>query len=461
MEKHHNLPAPQLAEALISKDPKLMQTFCESAHPASIAEMISVLDAPDCWKILRHAPEALRADIFSHLSEDLQVKIVERLPRLDIAHLMAEMSSDDRADLFKQLPESLRESVLPAMAQAERENIRRMSAYQEGTAGAVMTSDYATLPPQLTAAQAIDHLREVAPDKETIYCAYVVDTQRKLLGFITLKDLIVARREEKVSDIMHRAVIFSRVEDDQEDAARRIQKFDLLALPVVNQENVLVGIVTHDDAIDIITQEHTEDMEKFMAISGSHESAVYMKTSIYRHFRNRAPWVMGLAALGLVSGFIVQHFEGLLVQFTILAAFMPMLADTGGNTGSQSATLVVRALALREVTPKDVGRILGRELGISLMLALLLGIIAFGRVILTGGASTIPDGFSLAKIGLAISIALGLQVVSASLLGALLPLASAKLKLDPAVVASPALTTIVDITGLMLYFFTVKIMLGI
>jgi magnesium transporter len=259
---------------------------------------------------------------------------------------------------------------------------------------------------------------------------------------------------------MYSDFIFARVDDDQEDAARKIQKYDLLALPVVDEQDALVGIITQDDAIDIITQEHTEDMEKFMAIAGTHEDAVYMKTTVWGHFRNRYPWVIALAILGLVSGFIVQHFEGLLMEFTILAMFMPMLADAGGNTGSQSATLVVRALALREVSPKDVFRILAREFRVALLLAVLLGIMAFGRVFLFGGGSSISDSSSMVRIAFAISLALGLQVITSTMIGALLPLGAARMKWDPAVVASPALTTIVDITGLLIYFTIVKLMMA-
>ncbi|MBN2419408.1 MAG: magnesium transporter [Deltaproteobacteria bacterium] len=462
MKKKNPLLVPELREMLAAGESKALRDFCESGHPAVIAELLSALSSEEAWTVLRQADNhPLRSKIFSHLDEDMQVEIVGSLRRNEVAHLLAEMSPDDRVDLFKQLPESLRESVLPALAQAEREDIRRLSAYKEGTAGAVMTSDYATLSQQLTASQAIERLREVAPAKETIYYAYVVDERRKLLGFVSLTDLIVARREALVGDIMHDEVIFARVEDDQENAARKIQKYDLIALPVLNSGDALVGIITHDDAIDIITQEHTEDMEKFMAIVGTHEDAVYMKTSVWGHFRNRYPWVIALAILGMVSGFIVQSFEGLLMQFTVLAAFMPMLADTGGNTGSQSATLVVRALALTEVSTKDIFRILVREFRVSMLLALLLGVIAFGRVLFFGGGSSIPESFSLARIAFAISLALGLQVVTSTLIGALLPLGAAKMKWDPAVVASPALTTIVDITGLLIYFTTAKLMLGI
>jgi magnesium transporter len=460
-EEENPLLVPELREMLAAGDTQVLRFFCEATHPAVVAELISTLSAEETWAVLQHTDLPLRAEIFSHLDEDLMIELIETLRRDEIARLLTEMPHDERADLFKRLPEERREAVLPAMAQAEREDIRRLTAYTEGTAGAAMTSDYATLSQQLTVSQAIERLREVAPDKETIYYAYVVDEHRKLLGFVSLKDLIVARRDSRVGDIMHRDVIFARVEEDQEEAARTIQKYDLIALPVLDGNDALVGIITHDDAIDIITQEHTEDMEKFMAIAGSHEEAVYMKTPAWVHFRNRAPWVIALAILGFVSGFIVQSFEALLLQFAILAVFMPMLADTGGNTGSQSAMLVVRALALREISPPDIFRILAKEFLVGILLALLLGIIAYGRVIFFGSGSSAPKQGPLSTIGLAIALALGLQVITSTLIGALLPLAAARAKFDPAIVASPALTTLVDITGLLIFFSTAKWLLGI
>lgn len=455
------LLVPELLELIEAGKTEEIRAFCEEGHPVVIAELISALTPSQAWEVLRHAELPHRAEIFSNMENDVQEELVSILRRNEVARLLTDMPPDDRADFFRRLPEEKREAILPAMAQAEREDIRRLTAYEEGTAGAVMTSDYATLPPGLTASQAIERLREVAPDKETIYYAYVLDERRRLLGFVSLRDLILARRDERVEDIMHEEVIFARVDEDQEEAARKIQKYDLIALPVINGGESLVGIITYDDAIDIITQEHTEDIEKLMAISGSHEAGVYLRTSPWVHFRNRVGWVVILAMFGLISGFIVQNFEGLLLQFAILAAFMPMLVDTGGNTGSQSATLVIRALALREVAPRDLLRILAKETHVAVLLGLLLGLIAFGRVVLLGGGATVPAGYSLSMLGFAIAIALGLQVVTATLIGAILPLAAARLKLDPAVVASPALTTVVDITGLLIYFTTIKLMLGV
>jgi len=455
------LIASDLQHLIATGDTQAITEYCATAHPAVIAEGLSALEPAEVWAVLRHTPSPQRSEIFSHLDEDLQVEVVRTLRREEMARLLSDMPPDDRVDLFKRMPEELQETVLPALAQAEREDIRRLAAYKEGTAGAVMTSDYATLSPELTAAQAIERLREVAPDKETIYYAYVVDERRRLLGFVSLRDLILARRDAKIRDIMHRDVIFARVDDDQEDAARIIQKYDLIALPVINGGDALVGIITHDDAIDIITQEHTEDMEKLMAIAGSHEAGVYLKTPAWEHFRNRAYWIVGLAALGLLSGMIIHSFEDALMKLMILALYMPMVADTGGNTGSQAATVVVRALALREVSPKDTLKVLWKEFNVAVLLAAVLGIFSWGKVMFLSLGSEIPAGYSLSRIGLAIAVALALQVVTSTLIGALLPLAAAKLKFDPAVVASPALTTIVDITGLILYFTTAKMLLGI
>lgn len=461
MPRKSSILKPDLRAMLAQGESLALQEFCVNAHPAEVAEALESLPRKEAWSVLQYATVADRAEIFSHFDEDFQIAVISVMNRDEIAALLTEMAADDRADLVRELPESLLENVLPAMAKAEREDIRTMIAYQEGTAGAVMTSDYAVLSPGLTVMQALDRLREVAPDKETIYTSYVVDDQRCLLGSVTLKELILARREALIQDIMHQDIIMSRVNDDQEDAAHKIQKYDLIALPVVNDEKMLVGIITHDDAIDVIIQEQTEDMEKLMAISGSHEEGTYMKSSAWLHFQNRAPWVLALAILGLVSGYVVQSFEGLLQQIALLAVFMPMLADSGGNTGSQSATLVIRALALKEISSRDALRILGKEFQVGLLLAVLLGFVAYARVALFSAGSSIPADLNASLLGFAIALALGLQVLSSTIIGAMLPLSVARFRWDPAVIASPALTTIVDVTGLLIYFYTVKLVLGL
>ncbi len=455
------LIVPELRELLAANDEASIRSFCESSHPATVAELLSGLESFEIWRILHMIPVARRAEIFSHFELSQQVELATGENRRDMAKLLEEMDPDERADLVQRLDEQVREELLPLVARAEREDIRRLASYEQGTAGAVMNTDYAVLKADMTVPQALEQVRIQAPRKETIYYIYVIDDQRRLVGFVSIRDLILAKPTQTVGDIMHRDIISVHITDDQEEVVRKIEKYDLLAIPVVNGNNILVGIVTHDDAIHILRQEQQEDVEKLMAIVGKHAAREYLRTPVWTHFRNRAVWIVALAILGLISGLIVQNFKELLVQFTILAAFMPMLADTGGNTGSQSATLVVRALALQEIRLRDVGRVLWKEFRVSILLAALLAIVAFGRVIVFGGGSTNPVGTSIMQIAFAVSVALGLQVVSATLIGALLPLGAARMKWDPAVVASPAVTTIVDITGLLIYFITAKALLGV
>lgn len=451
---------PELKELLEERRADELRDFCSSVHPAEAADFLSALSPQEIWDVLSLLDTHIAAEIFANLEIERQVELANFLSRGSLAQLITSMSSDDRADLLKKLPEHVREALLPALAQVEREDIRRLTSYREGTAGSVMTSEYVALPPDITVAEAIEKLRREAPDKETIYYSYVVDSSRRLIGFVSLKNLILAKPDEKVENIMQRNVIFAHVDEDREEAARKIAKYDLIALPVVNGGGALVGIITHDDALDVLSEEYSEDMEKFMAITGSHEGG-YLRTPAWLHFKNRAYWVTALAALGLVSGLIIHRFESTLVNLVILALYMPMVADTGGNTGSQAATVVVRALALREITPRDAFRVLWKELRVSVLLAGVLGVLTYFKVVFLSSSSEIPTGFSLELIASAIAIALGIQVVTATLIGAILPLTAARLKLDPAVIASPALTTVVDITGLLIYFVTAKIILGI
>lgn len=456
-----NAVSTQIQNLYSLRDARAIRDVCASIHPRDLAEVLSGFPPREAWDLLTYLPPEGRAETFSHLGEKAQLNIANSLKRQELSTLFTDLPADDRADLFKALPDHTQEVLIPALAKAEREDILRLAAYREGTAGSVMTSDYVSLSPEFTVRRAIEYLHRVAPDKETIYYAYVTDHEKKLLGFVSLKDLILAAPSEEIGRIMHTHVIMAKASDDQEDAARKLQKYDIIALPVVNDQNQLVGIITYDDAIDIITQEQTEDLEKLMAIAGPHEAEGYLRTSSITHFKRRCGWIVILAGFGLISGYIVQSFEGLILQFTILASFMPMLADTGGNTGSQSATLVIRALALKEISSRDIMKVLAKEFKVALPLAAVLGILAYGRVELFTGSVPAPEGFSMVAVGLAVAAALALQVITATLIGAFLPLVACWFKYDPAVIASPALTTIVDITGLLIFFFTVRFILGI
>lgn len=455
---------PELLELIDSGDRAQLLEVVEELHPAEIAEFAAALHDADIWRLLASVPQTVAAEIFSNFELDRQVDLASGANRQAMARMLEELPHDDRADLVQRMDRQVAEQILPLVARAEREDIRKLASYEEGTAGALMSSDYATLRPDITVAQALDLVRAQAPTKETIYYIYVVDDAHRLIGLVSLKDLILARPSQLVRDIMHEEVIFCNVNEDQETVARKIEKYDLLAIPVTNGENKLIGIITHDDTMDVIRQEQQEDVEKLMAIGGRHQIGQYMNMPVVSHFRNRAPWLVVLAILGLVSGLIVMSFESLLARFSILIAFIPMLADTGGNTGSQSATLVIRALALGEISTTDALRVLFKEFRVSIMLAVVLACVAFGRV-LAGvaifGGEGVPAGYSLVWVGMAISVALGLQVISATLLGAILPLVAAKFNRDPALIASPALTTVVDMSGVLLFFGTVRLLLNI
>lgn len=457
----NTLLIPEIRETLQQGNVQAIREFVDDLHDATIAEFIEALDPPELAAFLQCLKPLDRGEVFSYFDVPTQIKLAQSLKRDQLAELVTHMSPDERADLVKRLPQETLEALLPALAQAERDDIRRLVSYEEGTAGAAMTSDYVALTPDLTAGQAIDLIRKEAPDRETVYYAYIITARRNLIGAVSLKDLILARPNSLISDFMQREPIFANTDEDQEEVVRKIEKYDLLAIPIVDKDRALVGIVTHDDAFDIVREEQTEDIERLMGITGEAREEGYLDTPALIHFRRRASWIAILAVLGLVSGWIIHKFESTLSTLVLLAIYMPMLADTGGNAGAQTSSVVIRALALRQISTKDVFRIIAKELLISGMLGLMVGVLAFGKVLFLSRESVIPEGFTLTRIGVTVSLALAVQVVSSAVIGALLPLGASKMRLDPAVVASPALTTVVDITGLLLYFSLAHLVLGI
>jgi magnesium transporter len=443
-------------ESTASKE-ALLKEF-EELLPASCADLLKDREITFIRDVLVEIPPDRAAEIFSHFEQELQLKLSESFTSRQLTNIVTQMSHDERVDFFQALPEERQESLFRRMAQSEREDIIRLGAYEDGTAGAVMTSEYMTLSLNITAGEALAKLRKEGPEKETIYESYIVDSDRKLIGVISLKDLILAPTHSKLSDIMQTDIIFVRSSDDQEEAAQKIAKYDLLAIPVLNDSDALVGIITHDDVLDILQEEHTEDVEKLMAITAS-SGGNYLEISSWDHFKRRVSWIVGLAAMGVFSGAIIHRFESVLEQYILLAIYMPMMADTGGNTGSQSATVVIRALALQQVQLKDSLKVLFKEFKVSLLLAIILMLLAFIKVLFISDEPTLPSGRTLKDIAFIVSGALGLQVITSTLIGALLPLGAAKLKVDPAIIAAPALTTVVDISGLLIYFLLAQALL--
>ncbi|MFN4300082.1 MAG: magnesium transporter [Thermaurantimonas sp.] len=417
-----------------------------------VAEILDQVDESYLLSILDYFTLTQQGLIVSEFNIVKQIDLFKTTSRKRFADIFEHMPSDSRADLFQHLTQQEQAELLPYLSKKTREDVIHLSAYPPETAGGIMSTDFATVHADMTCAEAIDKIRLDAPSKKTIYYCYVVDDEMKLIGFITLKDLIMATPHTLVQDAMHTEFVFGRVTDDREEIAAKIEKYDLVALPIINHKDQLVGIVTHEEAIDIIRAEHTEDMQKFMGIVEANKEFDYLGTSSWEHFKRRAVWVISLAALGIVSGMIIHSYENAIEKLLILALYMPMVADTGGNAGSQAATVVVRALALGQLTFKDWLKVIWKETKVSTLLAICLGVLAFAKVLFLSWETEIPSQYSLSVIAFVISLALSLQVISATIIGAALPLVVRRFGGDPAVAASPAITTVVDITGLLIYF---------
>jgi magnesium transporter len=448
------LLVPDLRELIQAGEISAVREFFEDHHPARVAEMIEDLEPAEGDAILGVLEPRIRAHVMSYLGTERQVAIVEKMAPADAAALLRLMSHDERADLVNRLDEDHVDQILPRMAHAEREDIRRLAGYEPGTAGAVMTTDYATLPAHVTVREALDRLRHEAPDRETIYYSYVVDARRKLIGLVSLKTLILARPSARIEQIMQTDIIFTRVDEDQESVARKIAQYDLIAIPVVDADGLLVGIVTHDDAMDILRQEQTEDILAFGGVSADPEAddAPYWQGRITESVHRRIGWLLMLFLAGTVTRFVVHSFNWVDSRFPEIDfdAFIPLLIGTGGNAGSQTVGTIIRGLALGEIRDGDTLRVLGREVLTGLLLGTLLGSLGF---LFTWALLRNPPLFS-AVIALAI---LGI-CVWANGVGALVPMLARRLGIDPALVSAPLISTLVDATGLVI-FYTIAILL--
>lgn len=411
----------------------------QALRPIDKADVIALMPPKLAWQLLEQLPN--RSAIFSYLDIDDQVTIAQVPPREQMVQLIGEMPSDERADLFKHLNHEQKQILLPALAQAEREDVRRLSSYQEGTAGALMTSDYATLNIQMSVATALINLRREAPDAETIYHTYVIDEVRKLLGVVTLRALILADPDQPISDIMVSAIVSSNVNDPQDSVVKKVARYDLIALPIIDDEGRLVGIVTHDDAMDVASDEATDDFHK----SGGVTTMVgkLKDVSITMLYKKRVFWLVFLVFGNLLSGLGIAHFEDIIAANLVLVFFLPLLVDSGGNAGSQSATLMVRALATGDVVMRDWFSLLGREA----ILALLLGATMAVAIAIIGyirGDATV-------------SLVLALSMVSVVMIGCLigmsLPFILSKFGLDPASASAPLITSVCDASGVVMYLF--------
>lgn len=414
--------------------------FLATQHAADIAQFVKEHDADLDWSVLDLLDIERQAEVLGYLDRAQQVALARSAPRSRLAAVVTEMDADDRADFFNALTEDEQEALLPALAQAEREDIRRLAAYEDGTAGAIMTSDYAVLSPNLSARQALDTLRREAPDKETINRAYVVDADRKLLGSVRLQELILAAPTTPIERIMERDTRAVRVDEDQESVARKIARYDVLALPVVDADGRIVGIVTHDDALDVITEEATEDFHKVGSVGELAESVG--RATILMLYRARVFWLVLLVFGNIFSGAGIAHFEDVIAAHMALLFFLPLLIASGGNAGSQASTLTVRAMATGEVQLSHWGHMLGREVLVAGLLGLTMAMAIYGIGVWRGGLD----------IALVVSLAMVVIVLAGSLIGLTLPFVLTRIGLDPATASGPLVTSITDVAGVLIYF---------
>ncbi len=460
-------------ENLEPENQELLQDLSEQGKTAELVEMFEELPTMDVAEFMEEKPieevidylKKLDAEdqgrIFSDFSQALQIKLFHHLDRRTFAKIFAQMFSDIRADLYQELSKDQQIELLPYLDKKVREDVIILSAYPPETAGGIMTTDFATIFADMTAAEALAKIRKDAPSKDNIYYIYVVDHSMVMKGYVTLKDLVMHDPKDKVTEMLNEFFVYAEVNEDREAVAQKIEKYDIVAIPVLNSLSQLVGIVSHEEAIDIIRAEQAEDFEKFGGIMTTPNDDEYLQTSSFHHFKKRVVWLVSLAAIGIVSGMIINAYQGVLESFIILAMYMPMMAATGGNTGSQAATVVIRSLSLGEIQDEDWPKIVFKEAKISLMLSMSVALLTYLKIAFLSFHSILPTGFSMGYVAFTISLAIAIQVVSSAVIGAGLPLIVRRLGGDPAVVASPAISTIVDITGLLIYFTVASISLGI
>jgi len=438
-----------LQVALREGEQESVRRLIAELNPADLADLIDALGGDQSLDIplLMSLDLERRAVTFGYLPLSSQADIAARLSTRALTELVTEMRSDERADLVKQLDEGVRRTLFKRLAGEEREDLRRLASYQEGRAGAIMTTDYASIPSGTTVAEALSILRDTAPDKETIYQVYVVDARHRLLGTVSLRELILAPPYRFIDELMLRDIVCADVDAPQEEVARLISRYDFLALPIVSQDETLVGIVTHDDAMDVAEAEATEDMHKGATV-GRLETTL-RDASINELYRKRVGWLVVLVFANIFTGAGIAFFEDVIAANLSLLFFMPLLVASAGNAGAQSATLMVRGLATGDVSGRDAAKLLVRE------------ILVAGALGLTMSAAVMAVGFIRAGFDIALVVALTMMIVVmvGSLIGMVLPFALARFNFDPATASTPLITTIADVSGVLIYFAIAAVVL--
>lgn len=438
----------ELDELIQNRQFRKFTDIIDELNPIDVAEYIETLSDEKLITVFRLLKKDVGAEIFAELGSATKEKIILSTTDRDIAGIVENLFVDDAVDLLEELPASMVKRILRSATPEKRAVINKFLQYPDGSAGSVMTAEYIDLKKDMTVADAVARIRRTGVKKETVYTAFVIDRARKLEGIVSLKDLLFASEDQLIGDIMSTDILHAETNDDRERVAAIISRYDLLSLPIVDKENRLVGIVTVDDAIDVIKEEATEDIEAMAAIVPSSKS--YMETSTLETWKKRIPWLLLLMVSAAFTGAIISHYEAALGTYVILTSFIPMLMGSGGNAGGQSSVTIIRGISLGEIEFKDLFRVIFKEFKVSLLCAVTMCVANFIKVMLVDfGASFTAENLLVATI---VTLTLFCTVVVAKIVGASLPLAVKKLGLDPAVMASPFITTIVDALSLVIYF---------
>ena len=440
-----------------------LQRYLETLNPADVAECLDdLLDEKEIdWeedlpRIFRLLPKELASDVFAEMEPELQSKLIDAFSDKELGEVLGDMFLDDTVDVIEEMPANVVKRILKNVDGDTRKQINQILNYPEDSAGSLMTTEYVDLRPAMTVREAFDHIRHTGVDKETIYICYIIGPTRKLLGLVSVRELLLATPDTVLRDMMETNIISVTTLDDREDVANLFTRYDFTALPVVDRENRLVGIVTVDDAIDVLQEEATEDIEKMAAITPSEHP--YLRAKTWEIWKQRIPWLLLLMVSATFTGMIITSFENALAAQAALIAFIPMLMDTGGNCGSQASVTVIRGLSLGDIEFSDLGRVLWKECRVSLLCGASLALVALGKLMLVDRLLLHNSGVTL-LVSVTVCLTLLLTVVLAKLVGASLPLFSKKLGFDPAVMASPFITTIVDALSLMIYFRIATVLL--
>ena len=420
---------------------QLKDELCEM-NEFDIASFLEELDSEKQIIIFRMLPKELASDVFACLEVETQEHIINSITDKELAYIIEELYVDDAVDMLEELPATVVKRVLQNAAPSTRLQINEFLKYPENSAGSIMTAEYIGLKKSMTVQEAFAYIRKHGYDKETIYTCYVMDAKRMLEGVVTVKDLLMNDYEVKIEDIMDTNVIKAVTTDDKEEIADLFNKYDLLSLPVVDHENRLVGIVTIDDAVDVMEEEATEDFEKMAAMLPSEKP--YLKTSVVELAKNRITWLLVLMLSSMLTGGILTKYEKAFEVMPLLVSFVPMLTDTGGNAGSQSSTMIIRGMTIGEIASSDIFKVVWKETRVSFIVGLILGLVNFIRLIIQYPGQPL--------VALTVVLALFATVFVAKVIGGMLPIAAKKLHLDPAIMAAPLITTIVDAVSLVIYF---------